>query len=148
AATVDDLLGAGHHRVPGAGDVDVHDVSKVVDGDLIPHLGRGDARVGDDDVEAAEGGDALGHRLVQPLGVADVDFGGEDAAARGVDEAGGLGAVFRTRAVVWHADGQLAGDVDRDDVRALAGHPDGVSPALAAGGSGDDGHLAGQPSAH
>ena len=72
-AAVDDVLGTGHHGVPGAGEVDVDDVSPLLGGDGVPGMRSSDAGVGDDDIETAELGDTVVDGLTQPVVIAGVD---------------------------------------------------------------------------
>ena len=148
AAAVDDLLRPRHDGVPGAGHVDVHDIAEILGTDGIPRLGSRDAGVGHDDVEPAQCGHAVVDGVAKPVDIAGVDDGGHDAAAGGFDQVHGLGEVIGSGGIVRDAWRKLACDVDRDDVGALVGHPDGMCAALAARRSGDESHLAREPSAH
>ena len=80
--------------------------------------GGADARVGDDDVQAAELLDAAVDSGAERVEVAHVDLVGHDAPIEVLDHVGGFGEVFgggrgRRRVV------EAAADVDRDDVGAL-----------------------------
>jgi hypothetical protein len=67
------VLSAGHHGVPGAGEIDVDDVSKLFGGDGVPGVRSCDAGVGDDDVETAQLGDTVVDDTPQTVVVAGVD---------------------------------------------------------------------------
>ena len=85
----------------------------------------------------AELRDALLERGAQLRGLTHVGLCGEDAAARLLDEFGGLLEVLRRRHRVTDRRDVLA-EVDRDDVGAFLGEPDRVTPALPASGTGDE----------
>ena len=91
----------------------------------------GDAGVGHDDVRASQCGDPFVDGLPESLEVPSVNDGGEDSAVRFLNEPNRFGEVLLGRRRVGNAGRKLAGDVDGDDVGALAGHANGVRPALA-----------------
>ena len=135
------LLDHGRYRgldgVVDAGQVDVDDVAPAV----VTRLHGGDAGVGNHDVESAEFVNACLHRGRQRCSVADVGLLGHDARA------GVLDKLDRGRQVVrggqWIRDaGDLAAQVDGDDVRAVGGQPHGVRAPLAARRAGDEGNFA------
>jgi hypothetical protein len=133
---------------PGPRHVDVHYVTERLGRDLVPRLGSRDPGVRDDDVESPKGGHARMDGLAEPLVVARVDHRGDDPSAGGLHQADRLVEVFRTRRVVRHAVGQLARDVDRDDVRALGRHPDRMRATLPPGRPRDECDLALEPTRH
>jgi hypothetical protein len=108
---------------------------------LVPGLDGADARVGADDVELAELGDARVDRLLERAQVAHVGLAGDDPPVKRLDRLDRLGQVgFGAHAI---AHGVVVGeDVDRDDVGALLGQPDRVTAALTAARAGDEGDLA------
>jgi hypothetical protein len=111
------------------------------------HAGAEDARVHRHDVEPAELRDAIVDRLPEGAEVADVGLGGDDPAVERLDLAGGFREVIRGRQRVRHG-GDLAGDVNRDDVGALLGQSHRVAAPLPAGGPGDQGDHAPHASCH
>ena len=100
-----------------------------------------DAGVGHHDVELAELGDPAVDRFHQLRPLAHVGLHRDHPAVQGLDQAGGLLQVVRACQVVGETVDVVA-DVDRDDVRALLRQPHRVTPPLAAGGPGDEGHFA------
>ena len=66
----------------------------------------------------------------------------------GLDRLDGFGEIIGSGGIVRDAGRKLACDVDGDDVGALVGHPDSMCAALAPCRSGDESHLAREPSAH
>jgi hypothetical protein len=122
----------------------VIDAGQVHIDDVLPRgfIGhRGDAGVGDHDVEAAEFGDALLEGGFERRAVPDVGFPRDDASAGVLDEfhRGGhvLGGGHRIRNT-----GDLVAQVDRDDAGALRRQLHRVSAALAPGRAGDERDLA------
>ena len=93
----------------------------------------------------AEFGDARGDGFAQSVEIPGVDGGGDDAAAGGFDELGRLIQILLRRSGIRRACGQLASEVDRDDVGTLGCQPDGMRAALTPRGPGDESNLAVQP---
>jgi hypothetical protein len=99
-------------------------------------------------IESPECADTVVDGLAHAVNVTGVDRGGDDAAACGLDEAGRLVQILLCRRGIGSAHGEPSRDIDRDDVGAFGGHPDGVCTSLPPGRSGDEGDLAGEPFAH
>ncbi len=74
--------------------------------------------------------DAVVHGAFQPVMVTGVHRGGEDSAPGRLDEPGGFLQILGRRRRIGHTRRQLAGYVDRDDVGAFCGQPDGVCASL------------------
>ena len=98
------------------------------------------ARVGDQDVEAAELLDAVGDQLTQRRVVADVDLAGQDLATLGFDRVNRLRQIFWGGRRIGDAVGHRRADIQGNDVRTLARQPGRVRPPLAARGAGDECH--------
>jgi hypothetical protein len=96
----------------------------------------------------AECGHSVVDGLTKPVGIADVDDGGEDLLARVLDKLDGSGEISRSGGILRDAGRKLACDVDGDDVGALVGHSDCMGAYLAACRSGDERNLVREPSAH
>jgi hypothetical protein len=96
------------------------------------------------DVELAEFGQSALQSRLQPRGVADVGLRNHYSLTGFLDQPRGLVEILPGGHRV--ADGvDVAADVDRDDVGALLGQPDGVTPALATARSRDECDLARYP---
>ena len=113
---------------------------------LLPRR-RKDPGVGDDEVEPAEFGDAVGHDLLEPVEVADVGLLGDDAPTGLLDEVDRLVEILAGRHRVRDAV-DLTAQVERDDVGPLLGEPDRVAAALAARRPGDEDDLPVELSCH
>ena len=136
----------GGHRgpdgVPDAGQVGVDGLLPLFRRDLpqpapIEHPG-----IGHHDVEATELLDALRDDALLAVGVANVEGLGEDLAALALDQADGLGEIFRCRWLVAVASGDRTAGVDGDDVGSGAGQSKAVRASLASGCARDVGNLA------
>jgi hypothetical protein len=147
AAAGPDVRHGGLEGVPHAGQVDGDHVVPGRAVELLQQAVAEDARVRRHDVELAELGDAVVNRLLEGAEVTDVGLDGDDPAVERLDLAGGLGEVLRGRHRVRHG-GDLAGDVDRDDVGAFGGQAHRVAAPLPAGGPGDQGDHALHASSH
>ena len=104
-----------------------------------PAAGK-DARVGQHEIQPAEFGDPLGHRLREPFEVPDVALLGHDAPTGLLDEVHGLVEILRCRHRIGDAV-DLVAQVERDDVGAFLGEPDGVGTPLTAGRARDEDDL-------
>ena len=135
------------HRGQRGLDREVHALEHHVDGvdegghvePLLPRR-REDPGVGEHEVEPAEFGDAVGHRGLEPFEVADVALLGDDAPTGLLDEVDGLVEILPARHRIGHAV-DLVAQIERDDVGALFGEPNGVRAALAPCRAGDEGDL-------
>jgi hypothetical protein len=108
---------------------------------------RADARVGADDVEAAEIGDRVADELVHLVEIAHVDHAVDHPAPQRLDLfRGGLEVGLGGQRVGDRRDGGAG--VKRDDARTLPGQGQGMAAALASSGPGDDRDLARQQSRH
>ena len=132
-----------HH----AEQVDVGGVDEVHRVELLAERHRQDARVGHDDVEPAEVGDAGLERVAQLMTLADVGDLGEHATAEFLDRPLDVGEIVgggeRVRVRV-----DVPADVDDDDVGTLFGHRERVRAALTARSTRDESDLALEPSRH
>ena len=134
-------------RVHDAEEVDVGGVDEVHRIELFSECHRQNARVGHDDVELAEIGDAGLERVAQLVSLADVGDPGEHAAAEFLDRPLDLGQVVgRCQRVRVGVD--VPADVDDDDVGALPGHRERVRTSLTTGPTCDESDLALEPSSH
>ncbi len=148
APALDHVRSHGLRRLPHTGQVDAEHLLPRLLRQLPERCPGPDARVGDEDVDPAEGGERPVHRRVQLLLRADVRGDRERAPAQCLHLACGLGEVVRGRHRVVDAR-QLGGEVDQHDVGTLPGAGRGVGPALATGRAGDEddpvGEQAGPP---
>ena len=148
AAARDEVRQRGLHGVPHAGEVDGDGLQP---GGVV-HLEGGDglvdARIRHHDVEPAELGDAVVECCPQRRGIPHIRLVRHDPPVQGLDLADRLGQVLLGGQRVGRHGRDRPGDVDRDDVRALLGEPDGVAAALAARRAGDESDLALHPSWH
>ena len=139
AAAGNQRRNGGVHGVPGADQVDLDDVAERPS----PIVAVGhpdDARVGDDDVEAAELPNAVGDHRVDRFGVTNISLARQDPAALVLNQFHCGGKVVGGRAGVVGGV-ELRADVDGDDVGALAGQLDRVRPPHPTGGTGDEGDM-------
>ncbi len=113
----------------------------------VAHRHRQDARVGHHDIDSAEFGAARLQHLTEFVTLADIGDPRHHATADLFDRTLRVGEVIWGRQRVW-VGGDVATDVDPDDVGALSGHRDGVRTALAAGHPGDERNLAFEFSGH
>jgi len=114
---------------------------------LLAQRHRRDARVGQHDVDRPELSHPGLERRAQPGLIPHVGLPGDDPPVQRLDLLDRLGQVVRSGHRVGHA-ADLGADVDRDDVGALLGQPDGVRPSLPPGRAGDEGDLAFELSCH
>ncbi len=97
---------------------------------------RGDSGVGDDHVEPAEFGDGATEYVSQLGTIANVGLSNNDSPSLVLDEASGRVQVSlgRERARIG---GDIAADIERDDVGTRGGHVQRMAAALSAGRTGD-----------
>ena len=96
--------------------------------------------IGEDEIEPAEFGDAVGHRRLEPFEVPDVTLLGHDAPTGLLDEVDRLVEILASRHRIGDAVDLIA-QVERDDVGALLGEPDRVRAALTPGRARDEDDL-------
>ena len=101
-----------------------------------------DTSIGDNDIEATEAVDAFGHGCIKRSLIANIGHMGDDPATFLLDHSSGLVQVFLGCRFVGNVGKDRCAGIDGDDVGALGGEPSGMSPALAAGGSGNQYDLA------
>ena len=107
-----------------------------------------DPRVTAHDVQPpAELGDPLADRRLDRREIPHVRAAGDDPPVQRLDLLDRLGQIVRSGHRVGDA-ADLGADVDRDDVGALLGQPDGVRPPLPPGRAGDEGDLTLELSCH
>ena len=128
--------------MPQTGEVDVEGVLPLLRRNLPQPAPIEDAGVRDDDVEAPELLQCVGHHPLLSCGIADVDLVGEDLAALAFDQAHRFGQVLRRGGRVSVVFGDRRARIDRDDVCARPRQPDAVRTALSACGSRHIGDLA------
>jgi hypothetical protein len=100
-----------------------------------------------DDVEAAERRDTTIRRLLQRVGVPDVDDGADDPAACFADESRGLIQIFRRRWRYYDSVDRST-DVQGDHVGTLLGEPHRLGSSDSPGGAGDQRDFSREPTGH
>ena len=126
-------------RVDRTQQVGVDHVGPGLQRRLAPH--RGDPRLGHHDVDVPQLGQALLERRGQLRPLAHVGLDRHDVPVLRLDQPDGLLQVVRPGQRVLDR-GDVAAQVDRDDVGALPGQPHRVAAALAARRARDEGDFA------